>query len=181
MYRFLIGLAFAILIAGCTWQAEVTPRPPHAAIASADPLATQAGMEILNKGGNAFDAAVAVAAALAVVEPASSGLGGGGFFLLHIAAEDRDVFVDAREHAPMAATRDMYLDADGTPIRGASTDGPLAAGIPGEAAGMAWLAEKYGRLPLAESIAPAITYADAGFEMTRRSQLGLRFRKSAYE
>lgn len=140
-------------------------------------MATAAGHEILAAGGNAFDAAVAVAGALAVVEPHSSGLGGGGFFLLYIAAEDRYVFVDAREVAPAAATPSTYLDAAGKPRRGASTNGPLAAGIPGEPAGFAHLAERYGRLPLATSLAPAIRYAQQGFPAYRRMLLGLRFRQ----
>ena len=81
-----------------------------AAVASAHPLATDAGMDILNKGGNAFDAAIAVTATLAVVEPYSSGIGGGGFWLLHINKENRDVMIDGRERAPLAASRNMYLD-----------------------------------------------------------------------
>lgn len=149
----------------------------EAAIASAHPLATAAGHEILAAGGNAFDAAVAVAGALAVVEPHSSGLGGGGFFLLYIAAEDRYVFVDAREVAPAAATPATYLDAAGKPRRGTSTNGPLAAGIPGEPAGFAHLAERYGRLPLSTSLAPAIRHAQDGFPAYRRMLLGLRFRR----
>ncbi|BCX89341.1 gamma-glutamyltranspeptidase/glutathione hydrolase [Methylomarinovum tepidoasis] len=139
------------------------PKPPQAAIASAHPLATAAGFEILDQGGNAFDAAVAVAAALAVVEPAGSGLGGGGFLLLHRARDGRQVMLDARETAPLAARRDMYLDAAGNPIPRASIDGPLAAGIPGMPAALAHLAENYGRLPLRCSLAPAIRYAREGF------------------
>ncbi|MBL0915543.1 MAG: gamma-glutamyltransferase, partial [Sphingopyxis sp.] len=87
----------------------------------------------------AFDAAVAVSAALAVVEPGSSGVGGGGFYLLHFARDGRNVMVDARETAPAAATRDMYLDDKGQPRAAASRDGPLAAGIPAEPAGRVWL------------------------------------------
>src|SRR3954469_3209471 len=110
--------------------------PGHAGIASAYPLATNAGQEILAKGGNAFDAAVAVAAALAVVEPCCSGLGGGGFFLLRRARDGHEAMIDLREMAPGAASRDMYLDKDGDVIRGLSTDTALAAGIPGEPAGL---------------------------------------------
>lgn len=155
--------------------------PKQAAIASADPLATKAGMEILDQGGNAFDAAVAVSAALAVVEPASSGLGGGAFWLVHVAAEDRNIFVDAREVAPGAATVNMYLNEQGEPRLHGSVDGPLAAGIPGEPAGLVFLADRYGRLPLAQSLAPAIRYAENGFSASRRTLMGLRFRKRAYE
>lgn len=145
-----------------------------AAIASAHPLATQAGYRILAQGGNAFDAACAVAAALAVVEPYSSGLGGGGFFLLHRASDGRDVMVDARETAPSAASPDMYLDSRGKPVPGASLRGPRAAAIPGLPSALAWLAEKYGRLPLASSLAPAIRYAAQGFPVDQRLAQMLR-------
>jgi gamma-glutamyltranspeptidase/glutathione hydrolase len=140
-------------------------KPPHAAIASAYPLATQAGMEILDEGGNAFDAAIAVSAALAVVEPKASSLGAGGFFLLHRSSDGLNVFVDAREVAPLAATRDMFLDADGEVVKGRSTTTALAAGIPGEVAGWGHLASKYGRLPLKQSLAPAIRLARHGFPL----------------
>jgi len=148
--------------------------PAKAAIASAHPLATAAGMQVLRQGGNAFDAAVAVSAALAVVEPSGSGLTGGGLFLLHRASDGRDVIIDAREVAPLAATRDMYLDKDGNPIRGASTNTALAAGISGEPAGLAALQANYGRLPLATSLAPAIKLARDGFDMYPRLNAGLK-------
>ena len=144
--------------------------PDHSAIASAHPAATAAGFEILARGGNAFDAAVAVSAALSVVEPHSSGIGGGGFFLLHRAADRTDVFVDARETAPFEAARDMYLDENGEPIRRASLSGPLAAGIPGLPAALEHVAGKYGRLPLAQSLAPAIRLAREGVPVTERTR-----------
>jgi gamma-glutamyltranspeptidase/glutathione hydrolase len=137
--------------------------PRRGAVASAHPLASSAGIEILDAGGNAFDAAVAVSAALSVVESFGSGIGGGGFFLVHRAADDYDVMIDARELAPGAADRDMYLDAAGNPIAGASRDGALAAGIPGLPAGLVHLAERYGVLPLSISLQPAIRYAREGF------------------
>ncbi len=137
--------------------------PKRAAVASAHPLASQAGVEILASGGNAFDAAVAVSAALGVVQPVGSGLGGGGFFLLHREADGLKVMIDGREVAPAAAVADMYLDADGDPLPRASRDGPLAAGIPGLPAALVHLAEHYGRLPLAESLRPAIRYAQEGY------------------
>jgi gamma-glutamyltranspeptidase/glutathione hydrolase len=146
----------------------VEKAPGKAAIASAHPLATQAGLEILEKGGNAFDAAVAVASALAVVEPSGSGFGGGGFILLHRASDGFNVMIDAREKAPAAATRDMYLDPDGKPVPGLSTNSALAAGIPGEPAGIALLAEKYGKLPLKTSLQPAIRLAREGFPLYER-------------
>ncbi len=146
--------------------------PNRAAVASANPLASEAGIEVLERGGNAFDAAVAVSAALGVVEPYGSGLGGGGFFLLHRAADGFQVMIDGRETAPAAAHEDMYLDEVGNPVPGASRNGPLAAGIPGLPAALVHLAGNYGRLPLAESLGPAIRYAEEGFpayqELVRR-------------
>ena len=147
------------------------------AVASAYPLASEAGQEILAHGGNAFDAAVAVSAALAVVEPTSSGLGGGGFFLLHREADGFETMLDAREKAPGAATRDMYLDASGNPIAHASTDGPLAAGIPGEPAAFDYLARKFGKLPLKVSLQPAIRLARDGFPLYARLQGAISFKR----
>ena len=144
--------------------------PGKAAIASAHPLASQAGLEILAKGGNAFDAAVAVAGALSVVEPSGSGLGGGGFILIHRSSDSLDMMIDAREKAPGASTRDMYLGPDGKPVPGLSTGSALAAGIPGEPAGLALLAQKYGKLPLKTSLAPAIRMAREGFPLYERLQ-----------
>ena len=147
--------------------------PGRAAIASAHPLATAAGLEILRAGGNAFDAAVAVSAALAVVEPTGSGLSGGGIYLLHRQSNGVEVAIDAREFAPAAATRDMYLDAQGHPVPGLSTESALAAGIPGEPAGLALLATRYGRLPVARTLAPAIHLARAGFPLSAHLHDGL--------
>lgn len=142
--------------------------PPQAAIASAHPLATQAGFEILRRGGNAFDAAIAVSATLAVVEPAGSGLGGGGLWLLRRASDGWETMLDGRERAPFAASRNMYLDKKGVPVPERSVDGPLAAGIPGMPAALAHLGEHYGRLPLKVSLAPAIRYAEDGFPIGER-------------
>ncbi len=157
-----LGLVLLVaLVAACD-----RPAPPAAAVASAHPTATEAGLQILQAGGNAFDAAVAVSATLAVVEPYSSGLGGGGFWLLHEADTGRNIMLDGREKAPLQAHRDMYLDNEGKVIEGLSVDGPLAAGIPGEPAALVHLAEQYGRLPLGRSLAPAIRAAREGFEVT---------------
>jgi gamma-glutamyltranspeptidase/glutathione hydrolase len=157
------------------------PKPPVAAIASAYPLASEAGFEILAAGGNAFDAAVAVSAALSVVEPRGSGLGGGGFYLLHRSSDGYEIFVDAREVAPAAATRDMFLDAHGKPVPGRSTDTALAGGIPGEAAAFAHLAAKYGRLPLKRSMQPAIKLARDGFPVYPRLVEDITRKKAALE
>jgi gamma-glutamyltranspeptidase / glutathione hydrolase len=169
--------AAVALPAGAAPAARPTA-PPHAAIASAHPLATQAGLDMLEHGGNAFDAAVAISAALAVVEPQSSGVGGGGFYLLHFVKDGRDTFVDGRETAPAAAGRDMYLGPDGRPIPGASTSGPLSAAIPGEPAAWAWLASHYGRLPLSKSLAPAIRIAREGFPLYERMRVGLQYKQA---
>ena len=157
----------AFLLCACLLVSTslLAARPPVAAVASAHPLATRAGMDILASGGNAFDAAVAVSAALAVVEPYSSGLGGGGFWLLHRARDAHEVMVDGRERAPLAATRDMYLDADGDVVPGLSVDGALAAGIPGVPAALVHISRRYGRLPLQQNLAPAIQLAREGFEV----------------
>lgn len=146
--------------------------PPGAVIASAHGLATDAGIEVIKQGGNAFDAAVAVSSVLSVVEPISSGLGGGGFFLLHDGKTGKDVFVDARETAPAAATPAAYLDKRGDLDRDRATTGPWSAGIPGLPAALVHIAERYGRLPLATSLAPAIRIAREGFPVYARFSKG---------
>jgi gamma-glutamyltranspeptidase/glutathione hydrolase len=173
--------ALLLLVAARIAVGAEAPKPPVAAIASAYPLASEAGFEILAAGGNAFDAAVAVSAALSVVEPRGSGLGGGGFYLLHRSSDGHEVFIDAREVAPAAATRDMYLGPDGKPIEGLSTSSALAAGIPGEAAAFAHLASKYGRLPLKRSMQPAIRLAREGFAVYPRLVDDLTRKKPALE
>lgn len=154
-----LPLLLATLILGFSLLTQAAGKPLQAAIATAHPAATVAGLETLAAGGNAFDAAVAVSAALAVVEPYSSGLGGGGFFLLRQAGETPSYhFLDARERAPLAARGDMYLQQ---PKR--SLDGALAAAIPGLPAALVELAKRYGRLPLQASLTPAIRLAEDGF------------------
>ncbi len=146
----------------------IAARPPGAVIASAHYLATEAGEKILAEGGNAFDAAIAVGSTLGVVEPESSGIGGGDFFLLHIAKTGKDVFIDARETAPAAVTAEEYLGKDGKLDHDKALNGALAAGIPGAPAGWAYLAQHYGRLPLKTSLAPAIRIARDGFPVYPR-------------
>lgn len=175
--RLLRGLALCLVLFGLAAQAA--DGPGRAAIASAHPAATAAGHEILAAGGNAFDAAVAVSAALAVVEPYSSGIGGGGFWLIHRAEDDFTTMIDGRERAPLAAHRDMYLDARGEVIPQASVDGPLAAGIPGEPAALAHLAGTYGKLPLSQSLAPAIRLAEEGFAVDAHYRRMAGFRLEA--
>lgn len=144
--------------------------PTQAAIASAHPLATQAGMDILAAGGNAFDAAVAVAASLGVVEPFSAGIGGGGFWLIHDAKSDKNTFIDAREKAPAAAHADLFLNKDGSVNRDIAVNGALAAGIPGQAAAFVHLAENYGKLPLTKTLTAAIKQANEGFPVYHHYQ-----------
>jgi gamma-glutamyltranspeptidase/glutathione hydrolase len=157
-------------------QTSAENNAAQAAIASAHPLATQAGIDILNQGGNAFDAAIAVTATLAVVEPYSSGLGGGGFYLLHQVENDRYVMLDARERAPIRAFNDLYLDDAGNVIPEASINGVLSAAIPGIPAALVHLAKKYGSLKLSQSLAPAINHARQGFAVDEYYQRMVDFR-----
>ena len=154
-------------------KVEVT----HGAVVSAHPLASAVGVAILQKGGNAVDAAIATQLALAVVYPAAGNIGGGGFMIAHLVKNPAakrpgaakpaalDVALDFRERAPAAATRDMYLDASGNPIQGLSENGHLASGVPGTIAGI--FAElKYAKLPIAQLVQPAIDLAEKGFVLT---------------
>ncbi|OAI95025.1 gamma-glutamyltransferase [Pseudomonas putida] len=147
--------------------AALADGPGRAALATPHPAATAAAREILEQGGNAFDAAIAISAALAVVEPYGSGLGGGGFFLLRQPGNPAAYrFIDARERAPGRATADMYLK-DGKEQPGLSINGPLAAAIPGLPAALDELAARYGKLPLKNALAPAIRLANQGFAVDR--------------
>jgi gamma-glutamyltranspeptidase/glutathione hydrolase len=171
---------FALVALGLFTGLATAQAPGKNAIASAHPNATVAGRSVLDSGGNAFDAAIAVAAALAVVEPYSSGIGGGGFFLLHLAEDGNNVFLDAREKAPKNASSDMYLDADGEFVRKRSLDGALAAAVPGLPAALAYMALNYGNLPLAESLSPAILLARGGFEIGPRYRRMATFRAESF-
>jgi gamma-glutamyltranspeptidase/glutathione hydrolase len=176
-----IACFFLLCVADAQARGPARERPQGAAIASAHHLATDAGFEALAAGGNAFDAAVAVSAALSVVEPVSSGLGGGGFFLLHDARTGEDVMVDARETAPASATPDKYLDAAGELDRDRAENGPWSAGIPGLPAALVHLAKTRGRLPLSRSLAPAIRLAREGFEVYPRLENAYAERKDVME
>lgn len=159
------GLIAALALLASTALQAATPQ--RAAVASAQPAATVAGLETLALGGNAFDAAVAISAALAVTEPHGSGLGGGGFFLLRKGgAKPEYLFLDARERAPLAARPDLYV-RNGKVQPQLSINGPLAAAIPGLPAALADLAGHHGRLPLADSLAPAIRLAKDGISVDR--------------
>ena len=164
---FLLGASGACAAdqpASSSQAVQLAQRPGRAGIASANKLATEAGFEVLAKGGNAFDAAIAVASTLSVVEPESSGIGGGFMATMYVAADKRNVFIDARETAPAAVDPKDYLNPDGSPNRDTALKGPLSAGIPGEPAGLVWLAKHYGKLPLSASLAPAIRTARDGFK-----------------
>src|SRR5712664_3625534 len=152
-----------------TWTLQARPvTAPHAMVVSAHPLATQAGVEILKQGGNAIDAAVAVAFALEVVLPDAGNIGGGGF-IVHRSAAGEVLALDYREAAPAGATHDMYLDSAGNPTD-KSLVGHLASGVPGSVAGLYEAWKKYGSLPWATVIAPAIRLANGHIVDSARSR-----------
>jgi gamma-glutamyltranspeptidase/glutathione hydrolase len=136
----------------------------HGMVVTAQHLATQVGVDVLKAGGNAVDAAVAVGYALAVVYPAAGNLGGGGFMTIQL-ADGRKTFLDFREKAPLAATPNMYLDSQGNVIKGASTNGLLAVGVPGTVSGLEFARVKYGTMKREKLVAPAIKYAQQGFAL----------------
>jgi gamma-glutamyltranspeptidase/glutathione hydrolase len=150
--------------------------PAHARkamVASVHELASQAGVEMMRAGGNAVDAAIATGFALAVVHPQAGNLGGGGFLLLRW-ADGRVHFLDFREKAPAAATRDMYLDAQGNVIEKSSEIGYRAIAVPGSVAGLVYAQKKWGKLPLKRVMAPAIRLAREGFALAYEDAEDLR-------
>jgi gamma-glutamyltranspeptidase / glutathione hydrolase len=174
------NLTFGLLLAAL---ASITPTPlaasvvpshgPHAMVASVHELASRAGVEMMQAGGNAVDAAVATGFALAVVHPQAGNLGGGGFMLIRM-ADGAVRFIDYREKAPAAATSDMYLDAGGNVIESASLVGYKAVAVPGSVAGMVYAAKKYGKLPLERVMSPAIRLARQGFPLAWQDANELR-------
>ena len=156
-------ISVSLVAFGAARAASVAPvAAQNGMVVSAQHLATQVGVDVLKRGGNAVDAAVAVGYALAVVYPAAGNLGGGGFMTIQL-ADGRKTFVDFRETAPKAATANMYLDKDGNVIKGISTKGHLAVGVPGSVSGMEYAREKYGTMKRADLLAPAIQFAEQGF------------------
>ena len=152
-----------------------------AMVVSAHPLASKVGADIMKKGGNAVDAAIATQFALAVVYPAAGNIGGGGFMVIRQADGATDA-LDFREKAPLAGGRDMYLDEDKNVIKGLSRTGHLAAGVPGSVDGMVKAHEKYGSLPWEDLLQPAIDLAAKGFELTEKEARGLnRFQENYLE
>ena len=165
LHKSLIALLLGAALASAAWAAPMRPvHAPHAMVASVHELASRAGVEIMQVGGNAVDAAVATGFALAVVHPQAGNLGGGGFMLIRM-AEGATHFIDYREKAPAAATADMYLDAQGNVIKNLSLVGYKAIGVPGSVAGLAFAQKKYGRLPLERVMAPAIKLAREGYPL----------------
>jgi gamma-glutamyltranspeptidase/glutathione hydrolase len=136
-------------------------------VATDEELGSKAGVEILKRGGNAVDAAVAVAFALAVVEPAAGNIGGGGFMLVRL-ADGKTSFFDYRETAPGKATRDMYIGKDGKLDQEASVVGYRSVAVPGTVAGLALALKAYGSMKLADVMAPAIRLAENGFPINKR-------------
>jgi gamma-glutamyltranspeptidase/glutathione hydrolase len=161
--------AFAALVSVAPAQAASKPalEATHGMVVSAQHLASDVGVEILKEGGNAVDAAVAVGYAEAVTNPCCGNIGGGGFMVIHLASSGRNVFVNFRETAPAAATADMYLGAGGNPVRGASVDGYRAVAVPGTVLGLETALARYGSLPRARIMAPAIRLARDGFILDR--------------
>lgn len=155
------------------WQYDVqkTVTASKGAVVSAHPLASKVGLQILQQGGNAVDAAIAVQLALAVVYPGAGNLGGGGFLVAHL-QDGKNIAIDYREMAPAAATRDMYLDSAGNPVMELSQSGALSAGVPGTVAGL-FASMPYAKLPFEKLIAPAIELAEKGFAITEDEAVSL--------
>jgi gamma-glutamyltranspeptidase / glutathione hydrolase len=175
--RTLIALLLVMMLAGVAPLGADSERfpvhAPHAMVVSSNELGSRAGVEIMQAGGNAVDAAVATGFALAVVHPAAGNLGGGGFMLVRL-ADGKAHFIDFREEAPAAATANMYLDAQGNVIDGASTIGYKSIGVPGSVAGLVYAEKKYGKLTLAQVMAPAIKLARDGYALEWYQALDMR-------
>lgn len=158
-----LSITFALAPLTSVFAASPAPaKGEHGMVVTAQHLASEVGIDVLKKGGNAVDAAVAVGYALAVVYPNAGNIGGGGFMTIRF-KDGKSTFLDFRERAPLAATKTMYLDKDGKPVKGASLDGYLAVGVPGSVAGLEMAREKYGKLSRQDLMAPAIGYARDGF------------------
>jgi gamma-glutamyltranspeptidase/glutathione hydrolase len=164
--RWIVALAVVAVALPASPASVPAARGGGGAVVSGDAYATEAGLEVLAAGGNAADAAVATALALAVTFPEAGNLGGGGFAVVRLPRPDGGfelATLDFRETAPAAAHRTMYLDEAGEPIAGASLVGPLAAGVPGSPAGLHALHERYGELPWERVVEPARRLAETGF------------------
>src|SRR5688572_22058052 len=168
---------FILLLLATTTSAHAWTREPvrarHGMVATVSEIASRVGADVLRKGGNAVDAAVAVGLALAVTWPSAGNLGGGGFLLLHKADGSAEA-IDYRERAPLAATRDMYLDAQGKVIPKMSTEGYRSVAVPGTVAGLALAHKRHGKLKWEELVEPARKLAAEGFEVSFHLARSLR-------
>lgn len=174
LHRKLLSFLLLAVLASSAMAAPMRPvHAPHAMVASVHELASRAGVEMMQAGGNAVDAAVATGFALAVVHPQAGNIGGGGFMLMRM-ADGKTHFLDYREKAPAKATANMYLDAQGNVIPNASLVGYKAAGVPGSVAGMVYAQKKYGKLPLEKVMAPAIRLARDGYALAWEDAEDLR-------
>ncbi len=178
-------ITFLLTVLQCT--AQINPYSYHSqkniscskgAVVSAHPLASKAGVDILKKGGNAVDAAIATQLALAVVYPGAGNIGGGGFMVAHLKS-GKNIAIDYREKAPAKASRDMYLDSAGNPLLSLSQDGHLASGVPGTVSGL-FASHKYARLPFKDLIQPAIELAENGFVITAAEASSLNYHKDEF-
>lgn len=171
-----VSLCLALALTGAAGHAtgRIPVRAPHGMVVSTSAYASQVGVEVLQKGGNAVDAAVATAFALAVTWPAAGNIGGGGFLVYH-SADGKVTAFDFREKAPLAASRTMYLDENGEIRNNANHDGLLAVGVPGTVAGLALAHQRLGKLPWAELVQPAVHLAEKGVVVTWALHDGMRY------
>ena len=165
IFLLILTAAVSLVSAPCVLGATHPVHAQHGMVVTVHSIASQVGADILQSGGNAVDAAVATGFALAVVHPPAGNIGGGGFMLIRM-ADGKTHFLDYREKAPAAATRDMYLDSQGNVIPGASEIGYKSIGVPGSVAGMVFAEQKYGKLSLKQVMAPAIKLAREGYALT---------------
>ena len=188
MIRYSILIIVVIAVTGCAQRSEFSDYKTlegrnitalHGMVVSAHPQSSRVGVSVLQKGGNAVDAAVATEFALAVCYPEAGNLGGGGFMVIRTSNGNTDV-IDYRERAPLKATRDMYLGTDGNVVEGLSTDTHLSAGVPGTVDGMIKVHAKYGKLNFKEVIQPAIDLARKGFQVTKGQAQSLNDNKEYF-
>jgi gamma-glutamyltranspeptidase/glutathione hydrolase len=178
MKRSLALVLLLVLSASQLLAASRQPvRAPHGMVASTSEIASNVGADVMKRGGNSVDAAVAVALALAVTWPSAGNLGGGGFLLIRL-PDGTSEAIDYRERAPLAATRDMYLDAEGKVVKGASTVGWKAVGVPGTVAGLYLAHQRHGKLPWASLVAPARKLAADGFVVNYHLARSLRSKET---
>ena len=166
LLKYSISFMFLLIIPQQLYPQNARPvKAKNGMVVSACPLASEVGMQILQQGGNAVDASVAVGFALAVTYPYAGNLGGGGFMVLHLNS-GKNTTIDFREKAPLSAHKDMYLDSYGNYVPELSQDGITSVGVPGSVAGLIYALEKYGTMSLENVIQPAIELAEQGFNLS---------------